>query len=225
MTAPAIARIRPIRWAVLAPICTLGPSRPSASPEPIASRPPKNFTQIRRNGACGISSCNTASTCLLTANGMVRPCSSPAAARKAGKGTAKTRSTPCPRNAIAQSPCLRAFVRCESLEPLMTAWGQLHALPRRSIAVRSTPISRPRQDGFNGTLCAKTGLMHCSNTGWPIRSPCRRAALLRPLTQAGPNSSTLSNFATRLGSGSAHRRARWMTRPLVVARTIVPFRD
>ena len=32
--------------------------------------------------------------------------------------------------------------------------GQLHALPRRSIAVRFTSMSRPRQDGLNATLCA-----------------------------------------------------------------------
>src|SRR6476646_2322099 len=32
---------------------------------------------------------------------------------------------------------------------------QLHALPRRSIAVRFTSMSRPRQDGLNATLCAK----------------------------------------------------------------------
>ena len=38
----------PTRWAVLAPICTIGPSRPSARPEPIASTPPTNFTDIRR---------------------------------------------------------------------------------------------------------------------------------------------------------------------------------
>jgi hypothetical protein len=31
---------------------------------------------------------------------------------------------------------------------------QKPALPRRSIAVRFTPISRPRQDGLNTTLCA-----------------------------------------------------------------------
>ena len=34
----------------------------------------------------------------------------------------------------------------------MTAQGQLHALPRRSITVRFTPTSRPRQDGLNATL-------------------------------------------------------------------------
>ena len=33
-----------MKTAMLAPICTVGPSRPSASPEPIARMPPKNFT-------------------------------------------------------------------------------------------------------------------------------------------------------------------------------------
>jgi hypothetical protein len=42
---------------------------------------------------------------------------------------------------------------CRSAQP-MSLMGQLHALPRRSIAVRFTPISRPRQDGLNATLCA-----------------------------------------------------------------------
>jgi hypothetical protein len=41
-------------------------------------------------------------------------------------------------------------------------WGQKHALLRRSIAVRFTPISRPRQDGLNAALCATTGLRQCS---------------------------------------------------------------
>jgi hypothetical protein len=37
----------PTKWAMVAPICTLGPSRPSARPEPIASTPPANFTGSR----------------------------------------------------------------------------------------------------------------------------------------------------------------------------------
>jgi hypothetical protein len=56
----------------------------------------------------------------------------------------------------------------------MSLMGQLHALPHRGIAVRFTPMSRPRQDGFNATLCAITGLMHRSKQR-PIRSPRRRA--------------------------------------------------
>jgi hypothetical protein len=35
---------------------------------------------------------------------------------------------------------------------LRSAVGQKHALLRRSTAVRFTPTSRPRQDGFNATL-------------------------------------------------------------------------
>ena len=30
----------------------------------------------------------------------------------------------------------------------------MHALPHRSISVRFTPTSRPRQNGLNATLCA-----------------------------------------------------------------------
>ena len=51
-----------IGWAHVAPICTLGPSRPSASPDPIASSPPKNFTGNTLRGAGGTSWRNTAST-------------------------------------------------------------------------------------------------------------------------------------------------------------------
>jgi hypothetical protein len=47
---------------MLAPICTLGPSRPSASPEPMASHPPTNLTGSTLNGAGGSSSRSTAST-------------------------------------------------------------------------------------------------------------------------------------------------------------------
>ena len=54
---------RAAKTAIPAPIWTVGPSRPSASPEPIASIPPKNFTGTRPNGAGGISSRRTASTC------------------------------------------------------------------------------------------------------------------------------------------------------------------
>ncbi len=52
----------PKRRAMLAPIWTLGPSRPSASPDPMANTPPTNFTGMTRNGACGSSPFNTAST-------------------------------------------------------------------------------------------------------------------------------------------------------------------
>jgi len=56
-------QILPIRSAIAAPICTLGPSRPSANPAPIASSPPKNFTGISWAGAGGNSPVSTASTC------------------------------------------------------------------------------------------------------------------------------------------------------------------
>jgi hypothetical protein len=45
-----------------APIWTVGPSRPSASPVPIASTPPKNFTGIRMSGGGGCLSRSIAST-------------------------------------------------------------------------------------------------------------------------------------------------------------------
>src|SRR5271166_931067 len=59
---PAALEHLPKRWAMLAPIWTLGPSRPSASPDPMADTPPTNFTGMTRNGACGSSPFNTAST-------------------------------------------------------------------------------------------------------------------------------------------------------------------
>jgi hypothetical protein len=46
----------------------------------------------------------------------------------------------------------------------MSVEGQLHALPRRSIAVRFTSTSRPRQDGFDATLSAISRLMQCSKS-------------------------------------------------------------
>ena len=39
---------------------------------------------------------------------------------------------------------------------------QLHALPRRSIAVRFTSMSRLRQDGVNAPLCAVCGRLRVS---------------------------------------------------------------
>jgi len=54
----AVAR----KWPMPAPIWTVGPSRPRASPAPIASTPPKNFTGIRISGGGGSSSRRTAST-------------------------------------------------------------------------------------------------------------------------------------------------------------------
>lgn len=38
------------RSAMLAPICTDGPSHPSARPDPIASTPPRNLIGISRDG-------------------------------------------------------------------------------------------------------------------------------------------------------------------------------
>jgi hypothetical protein len=53
------------------------------------------------------------------------------------------------------------------------------ALPRRSIAVRFTSISRPQQDVPNATLCAACGLMHCQ------QAPCcgRDVSYLAPPAQ------------------------------------------
>ena len=48
---------------MIAPICTVGPSRPRASPEPIASTPPANLTGRTANGAGSASPRVTASTC------------------------------------------------------------------------------------------------------------------------------------------------------------------
>ena len=57
------------------------------------------------------------------------------------------------------------LLRCGISAGLMPASGQLHTLPRRSIAVRFTPTSRPQQDGLNAALCAKSRHMQCSRTG------------------------------------------------------------
>jgi hypothetical protein len=66
ISALASGHFRPVSfpaiWATIAPICTLGPSRPSASPDPIASRPPTNLTGSTMIGAAGTSLRNTAST-------------------------------------------------------------------------------------------------------------------------------------------------------------------
>jgi hypothetical protein len=68
------------------------------------------------------------------------------------------------------------LLHCElSIWP-MSARGQKHALPCRSIAVRFTPTSRPRRDGLNATLCAKTRTRALQQTQSQsvTRSPRRR---------------------------------------------------
>ncbi len=47
----------------LPPICTLGPSRPSGSPDPIASSPPTNLTGSTRGQGKKRSRCSTALSC------------------------------------------------------------------------------------------------------------------------------------------------------------------
>jgi hypothetical protein len=46
---------------------------------------------------------------------------------------------------LASHACLQEMPRLHhsKFDPLMTGPGQSHALPRRSIAVRFTPINRP----------------------------------------------------------------------------------
>ena len=93
-------KVLPTRWPKVAAMCTLGPSRPSASPAPIASAPPMNFTGMTRNGACGNCSLRTASTCgmpLPAAWGEIRRTSEaaiPAAAPQAATNS-QTPSGPC----------------------------------------------------------------------------------------------------------------------------------
>ncbi len=53
---------RPTKEPSEAPICTVGPSRPSARPDPIASKPPKNLIRTIECGAGFTSPLNTAST-------------------------------------------------------------------------------------------------------------------------------------------------------------------
>ena len=81
-------------------MCTLGPSRPSASPAPIASAPPMNFTGMIRNGVSGICPVRMASTCgmpLPAAWGEIRRTSEaaiPAATAQAAT-MSQTPSGPC----------------------------------------------------------------------------------------------------------------------------------
>ena len=93
-------KILPTRWPRVPAMCTLGPSRPSASPAPIASTPPTNFTGMMRNGACCNCSLRTASTCgmpLPTASGEMRRTSEAAIPAAAAQAATKSQrpSDPC----------------------------------------------------------------------------------------------------------------------------------
>src|SRR3984885_1078460 len=94
----------PIRGAMGAPLGTLGPSRPSASPAPIASTPPTNFTGMMRDGGSGSSPLNTASTWgvpLPDAYGEYRRTSQAATSVAAAEATTPikkpARRSPCPQ--------------------------------------------------------------------------------------------------------------------------------
>jgi len=56
------------------------------------------------------------------------------------------------------------LLQCGISTALMSESGQKHALPRRTIAVRFTRMSRPRPDGLNATLCAKSGCEQSQQT-------------------------------------------------------------
>ena len=76
-------------------------------------RPPTTYDALRRLLHCGIS------LPLMSANGMVRPCSGPASERR-WEGAPKTRSTPCHPSSIAeavQRPTMK-FVAAKTVEQL-----------------------------------------------------------------------------------------------------------
>jgi hypothetical protein len=84
-------------------------------------------------------------------------------------------------------------LRCGTSAWLMTAWGQLHALPRRSIAVRFTPVSGidSRSQALPG--CAISQHMRCSNwayyglmpASWITLAHFGMSALIRALNSSG----------------------------------------
>src|ERR1700738_578626 len=76
----------------------------------------------------------------------------------------------------------------------MSLVGQWHALPRRSIAVRFTSISRSRQDWFNATLCAPG-----ANIAAPLMSnACEGNSAVAALSQNLPNLREKLTRAVRL---------------------------
>ena len=108
-------KVLPQNWARLAPICTLGPSRPRAKPPPIANRPPTNFTGSNSNGAAGNLPSITASTwgMPLPAAGCPERWTSQAAAAVAAATVAHTRKKPITGHWCAQViVSVRAVFRC-----------------------------------------------------------------------------------------------------------------
>ena len=66
---------RDVSCAAAAPICTVGPSRPSERPAPMPSTPPTNFTGISRSARSGRTPSRTAFKCgmpLPPASGAIR---------------------------------------------------------------------------------------------------------------------------------------------------------
>ena len=92
----------PTRWASVAPIWTLGPSRPRARPPPMASVPPTNLTGMRRKVACFASPASTASTW-----GMPLPDASRAKrrTRKAAMPAEAAASATTARKPATEEPC------------------------------------------------------------------------------------------------------------------------
>ena len=151
--APAASRARqssslqrnvaPSRCDTVAPIWTLGPSRPSASPEPMASSPPKNLTGMRRYGAWGSAPLKTASTCgmpLPDACGEYRR-TSQAARAAAVAPSAMTGKKPSVRPCAHTSNTSRPRSTCSSASRKIAAIKPEAAPTSRDSAVR---VSRER---------------------------------------------------------------------------------
>ena len=110
-------KILPQNWARLAPICTLGPSRPSARPSPIANRPPINLMGSSSSGAAGNLPSITASTwgIPLPAAGCPERCTSQAAKAVVAATVAQTRTKPSTGHWWAQViVSVRAVFMCSS---------------------------------------------------------------------------------------------------------------
>ena len=66
------------------------------------------------------------------------------------------------------------ILRISEIGAFSHSQDQKHALPRRSIAVPFTSMSRRRQDEFNAALCAISGLTQRSKRGrYSITSSAR----------------------------------------------------
>ena len=121
---------RPVSAPTTEPMCTVGPSRPSTSPDPIAASAPTNLAGMRRRGAGDASPRSTASTCwipLPAAVGTSRTASAPSAAPVAVTAIGNSHpGTPSPADQSSISTRQRS------------RWSR-----HQRKAPPSTPVSRP----------------------------------------------------------------------------------